>query len=99
MKYSFKPLLILSPLLILVGNVERLELLADPLPSSEAGEQHKSFADENHQDNVIPSSPMELMHLLQRSSAMDNATSPADAIEEALKAFNDQSEEVPSVKN
>ena len=34
--------------------------------------------------------PMELMNIIRRASAMEDATSPSDAIDQALKAFDEQ---------
>ncbi len=36
--------------------------------------------------------PMDLINQLRRATAMDNATSPSDAIDQALKAFEDNAE-------
>tara|TARA_B100000941_G_C28430648_1_gene514037 strand:- start:677 stop:931 length:255 start_codon:yes stop_codon:yes gene_type:complete len=42
--------------------------------------------DENSLD--LPSNPFEVMDIIRRSTIMDNATNPSDAIDEALKAFD-----------
>ncbi len=44
-----------------------------------------------------PSNPMGLMNLLQRATAMDDATSPSDAVDQALQSF--ESEEKSQLKN
>ena len=36
----------------------------------------------------LPSNPFEVMDIIRRSTMMDNATNPSDAIDEALKAFD-----------
>ena len=44
----------------------------------------------NDEPAGIPTNPFELMNRLKKSEAMENATIPSDAIDEALKVFNDQ---------
>ncbi len=39
--------------------------------------------------------PIELMNKLRRSSAMDNATTPGDAVDQALRALDTQGSPVP----
>ena len=36
---------------------------------------------------IDPTNPMDLLNRLRRATAMDNATNPSDAIDEALKDF------------
>ena len=42
--------------------------------------------DEN--SSVIPTNPFELMEMIRRQSSMNDATNPSDAIDDALKSFN-----------
>ncbi len=42
--------------------------------------------------------PMELMNRLQRASAMKNATSPSDAIDQALEALDEQVTKINRIK-
>ncbi len=39
--------------------------------------------------------PMQLMNILRRATAMDDATPPSDAVDQALRAFENQDGEVP----
>ena len=68
-------------------------------PSDEKLEIYKSLDDGNERDSSLPSTPMELMNLLQRSSAMEDATTPSEAIDQALQLFDEQSEDDSSIKN
>ena len=38
--------------------------------------------------SVIPSNPFELVEMIRRQSSMNDATNPSDAIDDALKSFN-----------
>ena len=64
------------------------QLIADSeLPQER--EIHDTFSRDQNKGSVIDATnPIELINRLRRASAMDNATSPADAIDDALKGFN-----------
>ncbi len=64
--------------------------LSEALPISEERNIHKSLADDKEKDLMLPTNPMELMNIIRRASAMEDATSPSDAIDQALKAFDEQ---------
>ena len=38
--------------------------------------------------SVIPTNPFELVEMIRRQNSMNDATDPADAIDDALKSFN-----------
>ncbi len=42
---------------------------------------------EESEDSGLPSNPGDLMNILKRLEAMNDATEPSDAIDDALKAF------------
>ena len=42
--------------------------------------------DEN--SSVIPTNPFELVEMIRRQNSMNNATTPSDAIDDALNSFN-----------
>ena len=46
--------------------------------------------DEN--SSVIPSNPFELVEMIRRQNSMNDATKPSDAIDDALKWFNNLEE-------
>ena len=43
-------------------------------------------AEEN--SSVIPTNPFELVEMIRRYNSLNDATSPSDAIDDALKSFN-----------
>ncbi len=92
MKY-FRPilLLIIYPLMVLgmvFDNNKKNNLLAEEYIQSNERDIFETLGDEEKKNNPLPANPMELMYLLQRSSAMDDATSPSDAIDQALESLN-----------
>ena len=57
---------------------------------------HNSFDSNDQQDEGIPMNPMDLMDRLRRAGAMNDATNPSEAIDDALSAFNElEYENVP----
>jgi hypothetical protein len=52
---------------------------------------YSTFDSEDRIDQALPLDPFDLMNRLKQAEAMNNATTPADALDEALNAF-DQSE-------
>ena len=52
---------------------------------------YSSFDTEDQIDQGLPIDPFELMNRLKQAEAMNNATTPSDALDEALNAF-DQSD-------
>ena len=58
---------------------------------------YSTFDTEDQIDQGLPIDPFDLMNRLKQAGAMDNATTPSDALDEALNAF-DQSvyENVPN---
>ena len=47
----------------------------------------KTFDTEDQNDQGIPLDPFDLMNRLKQAGAMNNATTPSDALDEALNAF------------
>ena len=39
-------------------------------------------------NNVIPTNPFELVDMLRKANSMNDATSPSDAIDEAIRSFD-----------
>ncbi len=50
---------------------------------------YKTFDSEDQMNQGIPSNPMDFIDRLRRAGAMDEATTPSDAIDEALQLFID----------
>ena len=46
--------------------------------------------DEN--SSVIPNNPFELVEMIRRQNSMNDATNPSDAIDDALRSFNNLEE-------
>ena len=86
----------LTPILIISGQVissSRITKLSE-LKNYSTDEQrdiYSTFDTEDQIDQGLPIDPFDLMNRLKQAEAMDNATTPSDALDEALNAF-DQSE-------
>ena len=50
-------------------------------------EIHSTFDDSD--SSAIPSNPFQLINALKKATAMDDATSPVDALDETIKGFED----------
>ena len=46
----------------------------------------------NEDSSIIPSNPFEIMEMIRRTVSMKDATNPSDAIDDALKSFNNLEE-------
>ena len=44
-------------------------------------------------NSVIPSNPFEIVEMIRRQNSMNNATTPSEALDDALKSFNNVGEE------
>ena len=44
------------------------------------------------ESSVLPTNPFELVEMIRRQNSLNNATNPSDAIDEALKSFNNLEE-------
>ena len=49
---------------------------------------YSSFDTEDQVDKGLPIDPFDLMNRLKKAGAMNNATTPSDALDEALNAFD-----------
>ena len=49
----------------------------------------KTFDSEDKKDKGIPIDPFDLMNRLNQAESMGNATTPSDALDEALNAFDE----------
>ncbi len=53
-------------------------------------ELYETLPGDSDQGGILDATnPMDLMNRLRRATAMDNATNPADAVDEALKVFQE----------
>ena len=87
----------LAPILITVGQVitPRRTVKISELKNYSIDEKrdiYSTFDTEDQIDQGLPIDPFDLMNRLKQAGAMNNATTPSDALDEALNAF-DQSED------
>ena len=62
-------------------------------------EIHNTFSQDQKNGALLDATnPMELINRLRQATAMDDATSPSDAIDEALKALDDMERENSSIR-
>ena len=86
----------LTPILIKVGQiipsskVIRISEVKN-YSTDEKRDIYSTFDAEARIDQGLPIDPFDLMNRLKKSEAMNNATTPSDALDEALNAF-DQSD-------
>ena len=92
----------LTPILITAGQVissSKITRISEVKNYSidEKRDIYNTFDAESQVDQGLPIDPFDLMNRLKQAEAMDDATTPSDALDEALKAF-DQShyENVPN---
>ncbi len=50
---------------------------------------YKTFDTEDQKDQGLPIDPFDLMNRLKQAGAMNDATTPSDALDDALNAFDD----------
>ena len=83
----------LTPIIILSGQVissSRITKLSE-LKNYSTDEQrdiYSTFDTEDQIDQGLPIDPFDLMNRLKQAGAMNNATTPSDALDEALNAFD-----------
>ena len=81
-----------SSLITLVAGISfsDFEKIADEanFPSDSSLSIYKTFESNDQVDQGFIANPMYLLDKLKRAGAMNDATTPSDAIDEALKAFD-----------
>ncbi len=70
-------------------------LLADFKDPSTDADIHSSFDEENESD--FPTNPLELLNVLRQIETINNRSSPSDAIEDALKALENEAKQDSSI--
>jgi len=63
------------------GNFLKAEYLFEEL-------QIDSSTKTNDDSSVIPTNPFEIVEMIRRHNSLNDATNPTDAIDDALKSFN-----------
>ena len=84
------PILITTWQIIISSNITRISEVKN-YSTDEKRDIYSTFDSENQIDQGLPLDPFDLMNRLKQAGAMNNATTPSDALDEALNAF-DQSE-------
>ena len=51
-------------------------------------ELNNNTQDEFERNNSIPTNPFEIVDMLRRANSLNDATSPSDALDEAIKTFD-----------
>ena len=92
----FLTLVCLTPVFIKAGRVvssSRIIKISEVknFSTDEKRDIYSTFDTEDQIDQGLPIDPFDLMNRLKQAGAMNNATTPSDALDEALNAF-DQSE-------
>ncbi len=59
---------------------------------------YSTFDSESQKDQGLPIDPFDLMNRLKQAGAMNNATTPSDALDEALNAFDESAYENVPIK-
>ena len=78
---SISLIIFLIPLISLTGEFLSAEYLFEELEIDTS-----TKTDEN--SSGIPTNPFELVEMIRRQNRMNDATNPSDAIDDALKSFN-----------
>ena len=73
------------PLTFLKGNLLNAEYLSEEL-------QIDSSTKKEEDSSVIPTNPFEIVEMIRRYNSLNDATSPSDAIDDALKTFTNLEE-------
>ena len=72
--------------------------LAEITNDSAKRDIYKTFDSESENDTGLPIDPFSLMNRLNKMGAMENATPPSDAIDQALNALNESQVEIVPIK-
>ena len=83
LKNFFKPIIIF--LILFNGNMLNAEYLLEEL-------QIDSSTKTEDDSSAVPTNPFEIVEMIRRYNSLNDATNPSDAIDEALKSFNNLEE-------
>ena len=90
--YFFKNLL--RPINLLFFFISLIFLKVDLLNAEYLFEELQIESSTKTDDNksVIPTNPLELVEMIRKFNSLNDATSPSDALDDALKSFNKREE-------
>ena len=74
-------IIFLISMIFFEGNFLKAEYLFEEL-------QIDSSTKTNDDSSVIPTNPFEIVEMIRRYNSLNDATNPTDAIDDALKSFN-----------
>ena len=86
----FTPILFSTGRVVFYSRLTRISELRN-YSTDEKRDIFSTFDEEDQNDQGFPIDPFDLMNRLKQAGTMNNATTPSDALDEALNAF-DQSE-------
>ncbi len=81
------PILITSGQVISISRITRVSE-AKKYSTDEKKDIYRTFDTGDQIEKGLPIDPFDLMDRLKRAETMNNATTPSDALDEALKAFD-----------
>ena len=81
-KNLYKPLLLVIFLISLKVDFLKAEYLFEEL-------QIDSSTKTDEDSSAIPTNPFEIVEMIRRYNSLNDATNPSDAIDDALKSFNE----------
>ena len=87
--YFKKPLSIFIFLIALVGNSTEILKAEDSFLREM---QIESSTKSDEEKSALPTNPFEIVEMIRRANSLNDATIPSDAINDALKSFNDFNE-------
>ena len=88
----FAPILIISGQVFFSSRITKLSELKN-YSTDEQRDIYSTFDTEDQIDQGLPIDPFDLMNRLKQADAMNNATTPSDALDEALNAFDQSNHE------
>ena len=82
------------PLALVIFLISLISLKGDPLNAEYFSEelQIDSSTKTEEDQSAIPTNPFELVEMIRRSNSLNDATSPSDALDDALESFNNLEE-------
>ncbi len=78
------------PITFLISSILLTSLKGDYLNAEDLfGKLEVDYSTKTDQDSsALPTNPFEIVEMIRRQNSMNDATNPADAIDDALKSFN-----------
>ena len=86
---------LLKPLTLVIFLISFVSLKGEFLNAEYLSEELQIDSSTKSEENssAIPTNPFEIVEMIRRYNSMNDATNPSDAIDDALKSFNNLEEE------